>query len=158
MAVSVRLFATVADLQASITPHEALKNELVAASTAKEPPTIRLKISDFEQKLPGGALMHRPNCDYLAPATPISDVHYVGSVSFFGNHGEGDAHAHGGSGFYLDISRTVQSLAQKEQFDPTKLKVGMVIKSRPQAKLADEVLTLKPGTVEIAVVPPSHPA
>ena len=47
---------------------------------------------------------------------------------------------------------------RRNNSNPTKLKVGMVIKSRPQAKLADEVLTLKPGTVEIAVVPPSHPA
>ena len=50
--------------------------ELVARVTLIPPPNARaLRVLFFL------------NCPYLSPQTPLTDPHYVGSVTFFGMHG-----------------------------------------------------------------------
>lgn len=51
------------------------------------------------------------NCSYLTPETPISDPHYVGSVTFFGLHG-GAHHAAEVVAATLPLNATLQRLAE----------------------------------------------
>lgn len=145
-------------LQINLSPPEPLRVQLANVARVDSTQTASVKISGIEKQLPVGAYVRVfLNCDYLAPSTPTGDVHYVSSFSFFG-HGGGEAenvHGHsmkGNSGFYLNLSGTIQSLVREQQFDPQKLRVGLVVKARPGSELPDQTLELKPGQVEVAVV------
>ena len=145
-------------LQVNLTPPAMLREQLANIVRVDSPPTARVKISGIEDQLPTEAFVRVfLNCDYLSPTTPIGDIHYVSSFAFFG-HGDGEAdagHGHsmkGGTGFYLNLTGTIQALAREEQFNPERLRVGLVVKARPGSELPDQVLHLKPGQVEVSLV------
>jgi tyrosinase len=56
------------------------------------------------------------NCDYLSVDTPLSDPHYVGTFSFFGEDsgGHGGGHAANPS-FAVDLTETLRRLARQKR-------------------------------------------
>ena len=123
-----------------------------------QPGIARLKIGGFEKQLPPGAFVRVfLNCDYLSPETPRDDVHYVGNFSFFGGtagHGDAQAHDHTprGASFYVDATSTIKALARERNFDPARLRIGLVVKPRAGSDIPDQLLDLKPGQVQVAVI------
>jgi tyrosinase len=89
-------------------------------------------------------------CDYLSSATPITDRHYVGTFSFFGDHG----HDHGpgrNPSVLIDLTRPLQRVFGSAPEGPKTLRVQMLPVSRGQK---GEVGTAKPSRVEIVIVTP----
>src|SRR5439155_818972 len=77
----------------------------------RRPVTFRLKVEGFQEP-PKEAVGVRVflNCDYVSPTTKVGDPHYVGTFSFFGDHGDGAAHEPGDTSFYLDATKCVRRL------------------------------------------------
>lgn len=165
----VREVATrVEPLQVDLAPAAALSERLasIAAERQPVPATVRLRIGGIRQALPPGAYFRVfLNCDYLTPATPTTDPHYVGSFAFFDHadgqgqgHGRGEGEAghgaahEGGTSFYVDATRTVRLLGRQEIFDPSRIRVGLVTRARAGVEVAEQVLRLEPGQVEVAVL------
>ena len=118
----------------------------------------RVKIGGFEKQLPSGAFVRVfLNCNYLSPATPRDDIHYIGNFSFFGGaagHGDAAGHDHNpqGASFYVDATSTIKALARTTGFDPAQLKIGLLVKQGKGTKAQDQVLELRPNQVEVAVI------
>jgi hypothetical protein len=86
------------------------------------------------------------DCDYLSSGTPIADPHYVGTFSFFGDHG---SHEGGNPSVVLDLTRAIQRVYGSRPAASESLRVQVL----PVAKgKAAEIGTAKPGRVEIAFV------
>jgi tyrosinase len=83
-----------------------------APSSAAEPPELVAQVSLSPPRNPRAVrVLFFMNCSYLSPATPISDPHYVGSVTFFGLHG-GAHHAAEEVAATLPLNATLQRLAE----------------------------------------------
>jgi hypothetical protein len=84
-----------------------------AASHAEEPELVA-QVSLNPPQMPRAVrVLFFMNCSYLSPETPVSDPHYVGSLTFFGVHG---GH-HGPSQVTatLPLNGTLQRIAETGQ-------------------------------------------
>jgi tyrosinase len=75
------------------------------------------------------------NCDYLTPQTPISDPHYVGTFTFFGDGhgGDGAAHQNDNAARIFDATRVCRRLYGGRDYPRDDVKVSLVtIDSRTQ--------------------------
>jgi tyrosinase len=89
------------------------------------------------------------DCDYLSASTPITDRHYVGTFSFFGDHGQ--SHGPGSNpSVMVDLTRPIQRVYGSAPEGPKRLRVQIL--PVPRGTKAGEIGTAKPGSVEIAIV------
>lgn len=80
------------------------------------------------------------NCGYLSPETPVSDPHYVGSLTFFGLHGGGH---HGASQVIatLPLNATLQRIAETGQPVMNRVKLqGIATRDSGEHKALDGAL------------------
>jgi len=118
----------------------------------RRPVTFRLKIEGFQEP-PKEAVGVRVflNCDYVSPTTKVGDPHYVGTFSFFGDHGDGAAHEPGDTSFYLDATKCVRRLYGGRGYDEDDVRISLVSISLRTGKALDRHLTAK--KYELVAVP-----
>ena len=85
----------------------------VAASHEEEPELVAQVSLNPPQKPRAVRVLFFMNCNYLSPETPVSDPHYVGSLTFFGVHGghHGSAQVTG----TLPLNGALQRIAETGQ-------------------------------------------
>jgi tyrosinase len=86
------------------------------------------------------------DCDYLSSSTPVTDPHYAGTFSFFGEHSHGSG---GHPSVLVDLTRAIQRVYGSAAAAPANIRVQVlpVALGRP-----GEIGTAKPSRVEVAIV------
>ena len=90
------------------------------------------------------------NCDYLSPATPATDRHYVGSFGFFGRHDGHGGHEARKPSISVDLTSALQRVFGASGAATGRIKIQVQpVALRPKDKASG---TAKPSRVEIAFV------
>ena len=88
------------------------------------------------------------DCDYLSSSTPITDRHYVGTFSFFGDHGRSHGPGQNPS-VMVDLTRPLQRIFGSAPEGTKNLRVQILPVLRG---MKGEIGTAKPSRVEVAFV------
>lgn len=119
----------------------------------QRPATFRLRIADVspppDEKEPVSVRVFL-NCGYLTPQTRISDPHYVGTFSFFG-----ERHVDGGrmdeareTERFLDATRTLRRLYGGRQYPFDNIRVSLITVATRTGKPKDYFLAPKAVAIE----------
>ena len=86
------------------------------------------------------------DCDYLSSGTPVTDPHYAGTFSFFGEHSHGSG---GHPSVLVDLTSAIQRVYGSAAAAPANIRVQIlpVALGKP-----GEVGTAKPSRIEVAIV------
>ncbi|HEY1378573.1 MAG TPA: tyrosinase family protein [Gemmataceae bacterium] len=117
-------------LKAQVPPDlRRLLNQLPANPEAKRPATFRLKIEGVAP-LPDDtnpvSVRVFINCDYLAPRTPPTDLHHVGTFSFFGERHRAGGHSDMAVSRYLDATPALRRLYGGRDYPDDTARIGLV--------------------------------
>jgi len=83
------------------------------------------------------------NCPYLSAATASTDLHFAGSFSFFGMHGESHRH----SDYFVDITGPLRALRRNGQLRSDDIQIQFM--AIPVDPRRDYDVTLSIGRVEV---------